>query len=284
MDSLDTASVIICFWLRPYYPGHRTCRTDRYFLSFAQQQAGCTKIVPYTTWNTTESKPRLKYCIHQKYQWKFPTNQRKIVYRLLRINNNNNTTVTSCKNSSPCRNKYFQKNSPCQKQRTVAATWPEPRSNDLFWKQYTRKCLTQKPIPQLCHLVCVDHLAVPEQQKTQKEKKLTRVLMYDHRETVLDFTSYRETDERVMTRKLISRDICIKRGSISTLNMYIKLLPTSFILWDSELYKKVPNKQLKRKNNILQNESSQISFRRECLKIIDQFIFLVKNKTLPNQS
>jgi len=68
--------------------------------------------------------------------------------------------------------------------------------------------------------------------------------------------------------------------------MYVvKLLPTSFILCDSELYKKVPNKQLKRKkNNILQIESAQIPFRRACLKSIDQYIFPVKHKTLPSQS
>ena len=39
-----------------------------------------------------------------------------------------------------------------------------------------------------------------------KKKTLTRVLMYDQRETVLDFTSYRETDVKVMNRKLTSCD------------------------------------------------------------------------------
>jgi len=34
--------------------------------------------------------------------------------------------------------------------------------------------------------------------------------MYDHRETVLDFTSYRETDVKSITRKLTSCDNFIK--------------------------------------------------------------------------
>lgn len=53
-----------------------------------------------------------------------------------------------------------------------------------------------------------------EAEETKKENnrktKLTRVLMYDHRETVLDFTSYGERDVKVMTRKLTSFDNFIK--------------------------------------------------------------------------